>query len=73
MLYIHDNSNLQELFHQDVMANLNITKGDLHFQYNSKLCYNKIYAFAKAVGYENKLDKEEVSDMTNGNAVACKI
>lgn len=72
MLYVHDNSNLQELFEEEVMANLTIGKGDMHFQYNSKLCYNKIVDFAKAVRYENRLDPEEVSEQTNGNSIACK-
>ena len=72
MLYVHDNMNLQELFPEEVLGNLTVGRGALHFQYNSQLCYNKINDFAKAVGYENKLDAEEVSQTTNGDRIACE-
>ncbi|XP_052240273.1 insulin-like peptide receptor isoform X2 [Dreissena polymorpha] len=71
ILYIYDNSNLQELFLEDVAANLTLGNGTIHFQNNHKLCYNKIAQFARAVGQEDNL--EPGTRETNGDDVPCDI
>ncbi|XP_052795238.1 insulin-like peptide receptor isoform X2 [Mya arenaria] len=74
VLYVYDNQNLMELFSKEVAENLTIgnrSLASLHFQYNHKLCYNKITSFADAIGFGTKL--ETGLEATNGDGVPCDI
>ena len=68
---VHDNSNLQELFPENVQNNLEILNGNMIFHYNRKLCYNKILKFQEKVKMQNKTDNS-ISESTNGDQMPCK-
>lgn len=73
VLYAYDNLNLQELFLDEVTKNLTLGNGSVLFQYNRKLCYNKITKFISAVGFNPaKMSHEEVSPDNNGDQMPCK-
>ncbi|XP_060592514.1 insulin-like peptide receptor [Ruditapes philippinarum] len=74
VFYAYDNLNLQELFMEHVTSNLTIGNGTVLFQYNRKLCYNKIKTFVTSVGLDiNKISAEEVSADNNGDQMPCDI
>lgn len=55
------------------MKNLTVGNGSVLFQYNRKLCYNKITKFTAAVGLDiKKINPEEVSSENNGDQMPCK-
>lgn len=68
---VHDNSNLQELFPENVQNNLEILNGNMIFHYNRKLCYNKILKFQEKVKMQNKTENS-ISESTNGDQMPCK-
>ncbi|XP_061172989.1 insulin-like peptide receptor isoform X2 [Saccostrea echinata] len=71
-LLVHDNMNLQELFPENVMNNLEIENGKMIFHYNRKLCYNKIKTFEEKVKMPNK-SQNDISDSTNGDQMPCTV
>jgi len=73
ILHVYDNQNLQELFSEKVASGLQIgnrSLAKLHFQYNHKLCYNKILKFAQTIGLADRL--EDGLESTNGDGVPCE-
>ncbi|XP_078313794.1 insulin-like peptide receptor isoform X3 [Crassostrea virginica] len=69
---VHDNSNLQELFPENVQNNLEILNGNMIFHYNRKLCYNKILKFQEKVKMQNKTENS-ISESTNGDQMPCVV
>lgn len=70
-LLVHDNMNLQEMFPENVMNNLEIENGNMIFHYNRKLCYHKIKEFEDKVKMKNK-SRNDISKSTNGDQMPCK-
>ncbi|KAJ6635295.1 Insulin-like receptor [Pseudolycoriella hygida] len=71
-LYVVNNQNLQSLFEQDVT----IEEGKILFHFNSKLCYEKIWAIKKNVIDLREtyvLAIEDVAIDSNGNKAACNV
>ncbi|XP_056021824.1 insulin-like peptide receptor isoform X4 [Ostrea edulis] len=71
-LLVHDNMNLQEMFPENVMNNLEIENGNMIFHYNRKLCYHKIKEFEDKVKMKNK-SRNDISKSTNGDQMPCTV
>ena len=69
---MRDNSNLQELFTEDVTRHLKILKGKVNFHSNRKLCLNKIDILVENLGLKENTTENDVSRTTNGDLMPCK-
>lgn len=74
-LLVIDNANLQELFPWNAtVGKLNIMNGQVFFHMNPKLCVNKIDELkTEAVVAAGPWDSHDVSPLSNGDRIACKI
>ncbi|KAK7116268.1 putative molluscan insulin-related peptide(s) receptor [Littorina saxatilis] len=72
-LIVRDNSNLQELFTEEVTKKLKILRGSVNFHSNRKLCYSKIQTLVEHLGLTNNITESDVSKTTNGDLTPCSI
>nr|AYV97262.1 insulin-like peptide receptor [Sinonovacula constricta] len=72
-LEVYDNSNLKELFLEEVAKNLTIENGAVSFQFNRKLCYEKIMDFVKKVGIKDRIETNDIPQENNGDQTQCNI
>ena len=74
-LFIMENANLQELWDVKSLGNesrLQILKGNMFFQRNPKLCYNKIMSFVEWANQTHQVSERTISRLNNGDEAACE-
>ncbi|GAB6018965.1 hypothetical protein CHUAL_000605 [Chamberlinius hualienensis] len=69
-LYILDNANLEDLWHDN--SSLKIASGKVFFHYNPKLCLDKIYSFVNT-SKPQASDEKDISVQSNGNRASCVV
>ncbi|XP_076465772.1 LOW QUALITY PROTEIN: putative molluscan insulin-related peptide(s) receptor [Babylonia areolata] len=72
-LVIRDNSNLQELFTDEVTKRLKILKGKVNIHGNRKLCLSKIDTLVENLGLTDNITEVDVSRTTNGDLMPCSV
>ncbi|KAL3867340.1 hypothetical protein ACJMK2_044550 [Sinanodonta woodiana] len=72
-LVVFENSNLQELFTEEVTKNLIFLNGSVWFHYNSKLCLKIIKMLLEPLNLLNKTTDMDVSPSTNGDRMTCQM
>lgn len=70
-LRVIDNSNMQELFTDEVTANLKILNGKVSFHSNRKLCLERIDILVKSLNIT--VTDMDVSRTTNGDLMPCSV
>lgn len=66
-----DNTNLQELFTEEVTKNLKVLNGLVSFHSNRKLCLQKIHSLVQDHLHINA-SSNDISTTTNGDLMPCK-
>ncbi|KAL8598131.1 hypothetical protein ACOMHN_030417 [Nucella lapillus] len=72
-LVVRDNSNLQELFSEEVTKKLKVRKGKVKFHGNRKLCLHKIRDLVSHLGLTNTTTDLDVSPNMNGDLIPCTV
>ncbi|XP_025076692.1 putative molluscan insulin-related peptide(s) receptor [Pomacea canaliculata] len=71
-LIVMDNTNLQELFTEEVTKNLKVLNGLVSFHSNRKLCLQKIHSLVQDHLHINA-SSNDISTTTNGDLMPCYI